>query len=81
VAAFQRALAKAVADVNSDSSKVAEVLPTYTKITADAAGKLTLPEYVADLDASKLQRVADLMQDEGKVSQKVDVASFTKAAG
>jgi NitT/TauT family transport system substrate-binding protein len=80
VAAFQRALAKAVADAG-DSAKVAEVLPTYTKITADAAGKLTLPEYVADLDASKLQRVADLMQEQGKVSQKVDVASFTQAGG
>jgi NitT/TauT family transport system substrate-binding protein len=81
VAAFQRALAKAAGEASGDAAKVAEVLPTYTKIAAADAGSLTLPEYVVELDASKLQRVADLMQEEGKVSQKVDVASFTKPGG
>jgi NitT/TauT family transport system substrate-binding protein len=81
VAAFLRALSKATAAANADSSKVAEVVPTYTGIKAAAASKFTLPEYTATPDAKALQRVADLMKQFGKLNQSLDVASFTRSSG
>ncbi len=81
VAAFFRALDKAVADANADRSKVNEVVPTYIKIDAAAASKVTLPIYSATPNATELQRVADLMQQFGNLSQRLDVASFTRVSG
>jgi NitT/TauT family transport system substrate-binding protein len=80
VAAFVRALREGVADA-ADPSKVASVLPRYTSITADLAGRLTLPQYAAVPDPARLQRVADLMRQQGKVAHQLDVASFTRAGG
>jgi NitT/TauT family transport system substrate-binding protein len=78
VAAFVRALDKAVADANADRTKVDAVVPTYIKIKADAASKVTLPIYSSTPNALELQRVADLMQQFGSLSQRLDVASFTR---
>jgi NitT/TauT family transport system substrate-binding protein len=40
-------------------------LPTYTKITASAAGHINLGSFPATLVAAQLQRVADLMRSGG----------------
>jgi NitT/TauT family transport system substrate-binding protein len=77
VAAFTRALDKAVSDANADRSKVNEVVPTYIKIDAATASKVTLPIYAATPNPLELQRVADLMQQFGTLPQRLDVASFT----
>jgi len=79
VAAFARALDKAVSDANADRSKVNEVVPTYIKIDAATAAKVTLPIYAATPNPIELQRVADLMQQFGNLSQRLDVASFTRS--
>jgi NitT/TauT family transport system substrate-binding protein len=81
VAAFFRALDKAVADANADRSKVNQVVPTYIKIDPAAVAKVTLPIYSNTPNPTELQRVADLMQQFGIVSQRVDVASFTRTVG
>jgi NitT/TauT family transport system substrate-binding protein len=81
VAAFFRAMDKAVTDANADRSKVNAVVPTYIKIDAAAASKVTLPIYSATPNATELQRVADLMQQFGNLSQRLDVASFTRSSG
>jgi NitT/TauT family transport system substrate-binding protein len=78
VAAFVRALDKAVADANADRSTVNSVVPTYIKISAEAASKVTLPIYSSTPNALELQRVADLMQQFGSLTQRLDVASFTR---
>jgi NitT/TauT family transport system substrate-binding protein len=79
VAAFARAIDKAVSDANADRSKVNEVVPTYIKIDAATAAKVTLPIYSATPNPLELQRVADLMQQFGTLSQRLDVASFTRS--
>ncbi len=79
IAAFRRALSKATAEANTAPSKVAEVVPTYTGIKADAASKFTLPQYTATADVKTLQRVADLMQQFGRLNQRLEVASFTRS--
>jgi NitT/TauT family transport system substrate-binding protein len=79
IAAFLRALDKATSEADSDPSKVAGVVPTYTGIKATTASQFTLPAYTATPDATALQRVADLMKQFGKLNQSLDVASFTRS--
>ena len=80
VAAFVRALRKGVADA-ADPSKVAAALPGSARVTAGAAGRLILPRYAAVPDPARLQRVADLMRQQGKLTRELEVASFTRAGG
>ncbi|WP_214401156.1 ABC transporter substrate-binding protein [Pseudonocardia lacus] len=73
LAAVQRALTKAIADL-SDRSIVEQTLPTYTKIDAPTAALISLPNYLTSLDATRLQRMADLMLQFEVLPAPVDVA-------
>ena len=44
---------------------VEEILPTYTKIDAATAAVITLGSFPTTLDETRLQRVADLMLEQG----------------
>jgi NitT/TauT family transport system substrate-binding protein len=71
VAAFQRATAKAQADM-SDRSIIEKLLPTYTKIAPDQVALLKLGTWPPTIDATRLQRVSDLMQQFGMIPDKLD---------
>lgn len=60
VAAFQRAVGKGQADM-ADRSIIEALLPTYTKVAPDQAPLLNLGSWPATIDATRLQRVSDLM--------------------
>ncbi len=79
VAAFQRALLKAQAIAASDRKAVAEVLPQYTKITAQTAEIMQLPGFPITTNAVRLQRVSDLMSEYGYLSKPFDVTSLLSA--
>jgi NitT/TauT family transport system substrate-binding protein len=63
--AFQQALEQGNAYANAHPDVVRSVLPTYTKITAQAAATLPLGTYPSTLTADPLQRVATLMKGGG----------------
>ena len=71
--AFQRAMAKAQALAASDPAAVKQILPSYTKITAQAAQGINLNSFPATTDAAQLQRVADLMLSGGLVKSRFSV--------
>jgi NitT/TauT family transport system substrate-binding protein len=71
--AFQQAMAKAQALASSDPAAVKQILPTYTKITAQAAQSIKLNGYPTTTDPAQLQRVADLMLSGGLVKSKFSV--------
>ena len=71
--AFQRAMAKAQALASSDPAAVKQILPTYTKITAQAAQAISLNSFPATTDPATLQRVADLMLSGGLVKSRFSV--------
>ncbi|WP_229908018.1 ABC transporter substrate-binding protein [Amycolatopsis oliviviridis] len=60
LAAFQRALSKAVRD-SADRSKVEPLLVRHAKIDPETAALTNLPTYGARVDARRLQRVPDLL--------------------
>jgi len=74
-AAFRRALIKAQQDL-ADPQVLVEVLPTYTQIDAKTAATLKRGVYPTSLDADRLQRVADVMQQYGYLDKPIDVKAL-----
>jgi NitT/TauT family transport system substrate-binding protein len=81
-AAFQRAIQKAQQLATSDRKKVEEVLPSYAHVDAQTAAVLSLPNYPTSLNATRLQRLPDLMLKDGLLKSKLDMNSviFTPPA-
>lgn len=75
LAAFQRALSKAVRE-SADRAKVEQMVVKYAKIDAETASLLTLPTFGSTLDARRLQRVPDLLLQTGVITTKVDADSM-----
>ncbi|MGI5208474.1 ABC transporter substrate-binding protein [Spirillospora sp. CA-108201] len=76
VAAFQRALLKAQG-MAADRKLVQDVLPTYAKgIDAKVASTMSFGTWPTTLNATRLQRVADLMQQFGYLDKPLDVKSY-----
>jgi NitT/TauT family transport system substrate-binding protein len=71
--AFQVAIGKAQAFANSHPAAVRAVLPTYTKIPAAAAPHINLGLYPPTMNATQLQRVANLMLVGGLLETRLDV--------
>ena len=72
VAAFQRAMTRGQ-QAASDRRTVEEVLPTYIRIDQSTVSLINLGTYPQSLEATRLQRVADLMQEFGQTPGRFDV--------
>lgn len=79
VAAFARAMAKGAAD-SADRKLVEQTIPSYTKIDKTTASLVSLPAFPTSLDAKRLQRVANLMQQYGLLQNHLDVAAMIVAS-
>ncbi|GAA0558571.1 MULTISPECIES: ABC transporter substrate-binding protein [Actinomadura] len=75
-AAFQRALQKAQG-MAADRKLVQDTLPTYAKgINEEVASTMSYGTFPTTLNATRLQRVADVMLQFGYVEEKIDVKQF-----
>ncbi|WP_433438963.1 ABC transporter substrate-binding protein [Nonomuraea sp. CA-141351] len=79
LAAFQRAISKAQQLASSDRKEIETMLPTYTKIDAKTASVITLGTYPSELNANRLQKVADLMLEYGYLKSALDVKTVIAA--
>ncbi|WP_026453789.1 ABC transporter substrate-binding protein [Saccharomonospora iraqiensis] len=75
VAAFQRAMEKATSDAQ-DRSVVEPIIQDTAKIDAETASLVNLPTFHSSLDASRLQRVPDLMVEFGLIDSKIDASAM-----
>ncbi|TQM79354.1 NitT/TauT family transport system substrate-binding protein [Saccharothrix saharensis] len=73
VAAFQRALVKGQRDAG-DQPLVRQLLTEYAKVDSETAALVHFGEFPTTLDATRLQRVADLMKTYGLLETRFDVA-------
>ncbi|GAA3470937.1 ABC transporter substrate-binding protein [Nonomuraea roseola] len=80
LAAFQRAIAKAQQLVANDRKEVEAVLDDYTKIDAKTASVITLGTFPTSLNATRLQRVADLMLEYKYIESPLDVKTILVGA-
>jgi NitT/TauT family transport system substrate-binding protein len=72
VAAFQRAMAKGQKDA-SDRPTVEPLLVEYAGVDKETASLVHFGDYPTSLDATRLQRVADLMKTYGALENELDV--------
>ncbi|MFI9553543.1 ABC transporter substrate-binding protein [Nonomuraea endophytica] len=75
-AAFQRAVQKAQRLAATDRSALAEVVPKYTQIPKEAVMTMAMGTFPTSLNATRIQRVADLMHEFGYLKSKIDVPTM-----
>lgn len=75
-AAFQRGLAKGVADLKKDRGALEQILTKFIKIDQATAPLVTIADYPERADAVRLQRVADLMKEFNVIPERLDVAKM-----
>ncbi|MGX7825550.1 ABC transporter substrate-binding protein [Actinokineospora sp. 24-640] len=72
IAAFQRALARAAAE-STDRSKMEPMFVKYAKIDEETAKLVTISTYSTSLEANRIQRVANLLEEFGAIKGHLDV--------
>ena len=76
-AAFERALSKAQAIAAGDRGKVEEILPTYIRnVDPEVAKKLTMPGFPTSNDPARVQRLIDLMKEQGQLTNRLDASTI-----
>lgn len=81
VAAFQRAMAAAVAAVVNDRDTLEEVLLGYTNLPDEVIAELSLPHYQGLLDLATLQRVRDYLVEFEMLEPGLEVEELVVPAG
>jgi NitT/TauT family transport system substrate-binding protein len=76
VAAFQRAMQRGTDLAKSDRGKVEPMLVKFSGVDEDTAKLATLLTFQSKLDATRLQRVADLMLDFKVINTPLDVKNM-----
>ena len=75
-AAFQRAMQKAQA-IAADRARVEEVLPTYIRGVDPATSKaMTMPGFPTSNDPARVQRLIDLMKEQGRLTNRLDATTI-----
>lgn len=75
VQAFADAMQRAQ-KIAHDQKAVEKIVPTYTKIDPETMAVVSIGEYPTTVDASRIQRVADLMLKFGLLDEPVDVSKM-----
>jgi NitT/TauT family transport system substrate-binding protein len=73
---FAEAMVESSAYAQAHPDEARTVITTYTKITAEQAKSLTLPQWPATIDTTALGVLADLAVADGLVSAKPDLAAL-----
>ena len=76
IAAFQRAMQKGTDKALSDRSLVEPLLVEFSGVDAETAKMATLLTFQSKLDATRIQRVPDLMQEFGVITAPMDVSKM-----
>lgn len=74
IAAFQKALQKAQAEVSQDRTKAEPMFVKYAKIDEATAKLVTISTYSTSLEANRVQRVSDLLEEFSVIKAHLDVA-------
>ncbi|GAB2481384.1 ABC transporter substrate-binding protein [Streptosporangium sandarakinum] len=78
-AAFQRAIGKAQQIAATDRQELNKVIPTFTQIPAEAASTMAIGTFSTSLNATRIQRVADLLNEFQITKNKIDATTLVAA--
>jgi NitT/TauT family transport system substrate-binding protein len=73
---FQAAMTESLAYADSHTDEVRQIIPTYTRITPEIAGKITLPRWPTEFNRQSTQALADDALEDGLITKKADVAAL-----
>lgn len=80
VAAFRRGLAAAIDLAESDPAALLAVIPGYTNLPADVAGRLALPRYESVIDSATLERVLERLRRFEMIEEGLDADGLVAPA-
>jgi len=76
IAAFERAMTRAVEYMRGNESEAKKLVAEYTKASPDLVAKIPLNVWSTELSAEGIQKTADLMLKEGMIKEKVNVSDY-----
>lgn len=80
-AAFQRAMRKAQ-QMAADRKVVEAILPTFVRnVSTEVASSMTMPAFPVANDAAHVQKLIDLMREQGQLTNPLDAKSIVYEAG
>ena len=79
VAAFRRAMQRAVDRIASDEAVARALAPSFTGLDAELAARVVLPEFRATLEVADLRRVQDRLLEIGMLQAPLDLEPLVHA--
>jgi NitT/TauT family transport system substrate-binding protein len=79
VAAFRRALSRAIERIAEEPGVVAEFAPSFTNLDPELVSRVAMPEFRAHLDIADLDRVQERMLELGLLDEPLDIAAIVEA--
>ncbi|MFC7406451.1 ABC transporter substrate-binding protein [Georgenia alba] len=76
VAAFVRAMDEGMRVAEEQPERIAEIIPTYTSISPELAGRLQPPGLSVTSDLSDMDMLADLMVQQGIIEEGLDLEAM-----
>jgi ABC-type nitrate/sulfonate/bicarbonate transport system substrate-binding protein len=76
IAAFQESISASAEALQGNRERLGELVPTFTKVTADVVGAIEMPRFQGELDTQQLQKTADLMFEYKIIDSELDIASL-----
>jgi NitT/TauT family transport system substrate-binding protein len=73
---FKAAIIESLAYADGHPDEIRAIVPTYTRISKDLIGKLTLPRWPTEMNRESTAILADLSVKDGLVSKKPDLNAF-----
>lgn len=79
IKAFQKSIADSSAELQGDRAALTELVPTFTKVTAEVVGKIEMPVFTGELDQAQLTKSAELMHAYGIINKPLDISTLLPA--
>ncbi|WP_240974629.1 ABC transporter substrate-binding protein [Crystallibacter degradans] len=76
IAAFQESISASAEELQGNRERLVELVPTFTKVTADVVEAIEMPRFQGELDTQQLQKTADLMFEYKIIDSELDIASL-----
>ncbi|HEY6258937.1 MAG TPA: hypothetical protein VIY51_24435 [Xanthobacteraceae bacterium] len=73
---FKAAINESLAYADEHPDEVRAIVPTYTRISKELIGKLTLPRWPTEMNRKSTEILADLSVKDGLVSKQPDLNAF-----
>lgn len=81
IAAFERAMTRAVEYMRGNESEAKELIAEYTGAKPELVNEIALNKWSTELSVEGIQETADLMFEAGMIEEKVDVSEYIPEVG